>query len=107
MAKAKTAEKKEAAEWMYEVISRPHVTEKSTRGSEHSQVTFQVPGWASKPQVKLAVEVLFGVQVKGVNTLILKGKTKGFRGNKGFRSDLKKAIVTLAEGQTIDVAGGV
>lgn len=106
---AKTKEKKgsEAAEWMYEIIAQPHVTEKATMGSAHAQVTFRVPDWATKPKVKEAVETLFGVKVKGVNTLILKGKTKRFKGHKGFRSDMKKAIVTLEEGQTIDVGAGV
>jgi large subunit ribosomal protein L23 len=103
MAKAK----KEAAEWMYEIISQPHVTEKATMGSQHSQVTFQVPTSATKPQIKEAVEVLFGVKVKGVNTLIQKGKTKRFKGIAGRRSDFKKAIITLEDGQTIDVATGL
>ncbi len=104
MAKAK---KKEAVEWMYEIISRPHVTEKATLGSEHGQVTFQVPLSATKPHIKEAVETLFGVKVKAVNTLIQKGKTKVFKGIKGRRCDFKKAIVTLEEGQTIDVGTGV
>jgi large subunit ribosomal protein L23 len=108
MAKAKTEKKNPAAaEWMYEIISRPHVTEKATLGSQHGQVTFQVPLTATKPQIRQAVEVIFGVKVTGVNTSVAKGKTKVFRGNKGFRSDLKKAIITLAEGQTIDVGTGV
>ncbi|MCC7304901.1 MAG: 50S ribosomal protein L23 [Alphaproteobacteria bacterium] len=108
MAKAKEKTKgSEAAEWMYEIISQPHVTEKATMGSQYSQVTFRVPDWATKPKVKEAVETLFKVKVKGVNTLILKGKTKRFKGQKGFRSDLKKAIVTLEEGQTIDIGTGV
>jgi len=105
MAKAKT--KVEVAEWMYEIIRQPHVTEKATMGSEHGQVTFRVPGWATKPKVKTAVETLFGVKVKGVNTSVLKGKTKRFKGNTGKRGDMKKAIVTLEEGQTIDVGTGV
>lgn len=107
MAKAKAAKGTEAAEWMYEIIASPHVTEKATLGSQYSQVTFKVPGWATKPQVKEAVETLFGVKVKGVNTLILKGKTKRFKGYKGFRSDQKKAIVTLEEGQMIDTGTGI
>ena len=106
MAKAKT-KSTEAAEWMYEIISQPHVTEKATMGSAHSQVTFRVPGWATKPQVKEAVEILFGVKVKAVNTLIQKGKTKRFKGHKGFRTDQKKAIITLEPGQTIDIGTGV
>ena len=104
MAKAKKAE---AQEWMYEIISQPHVTEKSTMGSEHGQVTFQVPKSATKPRIKEAVETLFGVKVKGVNTLIQKGKTKRFRGIMGKRSDMKKAIITLEAGETIDVGTGV
>lgn len=105
---AKAKEKKvEVQEWMYEIVRQPHVTEKATMGSEHGQVTFRVPLSATKPQVKVAVEALFGVKVKGVNTSILKGKVKRFRGFKGKRSNLKKAIVTLEEGQTIDVGTGI
>jgi large subunit ribosomal protein L23 len=99
--------KAEAQEWMYEIISRPHITEKATLGSEYGQVTFIVPNSATKPKIKEAVEVLFGVKVKGVNTLIQKGKTKRFRGVKGKRSDMKKAIISLEDGQTIDVGAGV
>ena len=101
---AKKAGKAEIQEWMYEIISTPHVTEKATRGSESAQVTFKVPMSATKPKIKLAVETLFGVKVKGVNTLIQKGKTKRFKGNVGFRSDEKKAIVKLEEGHTIDTS---
>ncbi len=104
MAKAKKAE---AAEWMYEIIRKPHITEKATLGSEHAQLTFQVPVSATKPQIQEAVEVLFGVKVKGVNTLIQKGKLKRFRGIKGRRNDVKKAVVTLEEGQTIDTETGI
>ena len=104
MAKAK---KTGAAEWMYEIISQPHITEKATMGSEHSQVTFRVPKTATKPQIKQAVETLFSVKVKAVNTLVLKGKVKRFKGALGQRSDLKKAIVTLEDGQTIDLGAGV
>lgn len=104
MAKAK---KIEAAEWMYEIIRSPHVTEKATLGSQYSQVTFKVPNTATKPNIKKAVEVLFGVKVKRVNTLIQKGKTKRFKGIVGKRSDFKKAVVTLEEGQTIDAGAGV
>ncbi len=107
MAKAKAVKGTEAAEWMYQIISQPHVTEKATMGSQYSQVTFRVPDWATKPQVKEAVETLFKVKVKGVNTLVQKGKTKRFKGHKGFRSDQKKAIVTLEEGQMIDTTTGV
>ncbi len=102
------AEKKPAAqEWMYEIITAPHVTEKATLGSEHGQVTFKVPLWADKARIKQAVETLFEVKVKGVNTTILKGKNKRFRGVAGRRSDQKKAIIRLEEGQTIDVGTGV
>lgn len=100
---AKKKEEAKVAEWMYGVISAPVVTEKSTRGSEHSQVTFKVPVKATKPEIKAAVEALFKVKVSRVNTLVQKGKTKVFKGTKAFRSDEKKAIVTLEEGQTIDV----
>ena len=104
MAKAK---KQDVQAWMYDIIRNPVVTEKSTLGSQHSQVTFHVPKTATKPQVKAAVETLFGVKVKGVNTLVQKGKTKRFRGIVGQRSDAKKAVVTLEDGQTIDVGTGV
>lgn len=100
MAAAK--KKAEAQEWMYEIISQPHVTEKATMGSEHNQMTFIVPKTATKPKIKQAVEVLFGVKVKGVNTLIQKGKTKRFKGVMGKRSDIKKAIITLEDGEVID-----
>ena len=99
--------KTEAKEWMYEIISQPHVTEKATMGSEHNQITFRVPTTATKPRIKEAVEVLFGVKVKGVNTLVQKGKTKRFRGVAGRRSNFKKAIITLEEGQVIDTGTGI
>lgn len=99
--------KEQVQEWMYEIISRPHITEKATLGSQHGQVTFIVPTSATKPKIKQAVETLFGVKVKGVNTLIQKGKTKRFKGVKGFRSDMKKAIICLEDGQTIDTSTGV
>lgn len=105
MAAAK--KKAEAQEWMYEIISQPHVTEKATMGSEHNQLTFIVPTTATKPKIKKAIEVLFGVEVKGVNTMVQKGKTKRFRGIAGKRSDFKKAIITLAEGQVIDTGTGI
>ena len=94
-------------ERLYEVIRRPIVTEKSTLGSEHNQVTFQVPLDASKPEIKLAVECLFAVKVKAVNTMRQKGKVKRFRGHLGKRSDTKKAYVTLEEGHSIDVTTGI
>lgn len=104
MAKAKQAE---IQEWMYEVIRHPVVTEKSAMGSEHGQVTFSVPKDATKPRIKLAIETLFGVKVKGVNTMVQKGKTKRFKGVMGRRNDVKKAVVTLEEGQTIDMGTGI
>ncbi len=92
---------------MYDVILAPVVTEKSTRVSEHNQVVFKVRMEASKPDIKAAVEGIFGVKVLAVNTLVQKGKMKRFKGRVGFRSDAKKAIVTLAEGQNIDVTTGI
>jgi large subunit ribosomal protein L23 len=92
---------------MYDMIRSPVVTEKSTLGSQHNQVTFRVPLDARKPEIKAAVEGLFKVKVKAVNTLRLEGKTKRFRGTIGKRPDVKKAVVTLAEGHTIDVTTGV
>ena len=89
----------------YDTIVRPLVTEKATIGNEYGQVSFIVTINATKPEIKAAVEMLFNVQVTAVNTSILKGKTKNFRGRRGRRSDVKKAIVTLAEGQTIDLIG--
>lgn len=91
----------------YDVISSPVITEKSTLVSDFNQVIFNVPGTASKPQIKAAVEALFGVKVTAVNTLVRKGKTRRFRGRLGRQSDQKKAIVTLAEGQSIDVSTGL
>lgn len=104
---ANKKEKVEVAEWMYEIIRNPIVTEKSTMGSSHGQVTFRVPLSASKPRIKTAVETLFKVDVTKVNTLVQKGKTKRFKGIKAFRGDQKKAVVTLKEGQTIDVGTGL
>jgi len=94
-------------EQMYDIISAPVITEKATLGSEFGQVTFRVPLTASKPEIKAAVEGVFGVTVTAVNTLVAKGKSKRFRGTIGRRSDTKKAIVTLADGQSIDVTTGV
>ena len=94
-------------EQMYALVRAPVITEKSTMGSEHNQVTFRVPLTANKRQVKAAVEGLFNVKVSAVNTLRVMGKTKRFRGRIGQRSDYKKAIVTLAEGSKIDVTTGV
>ncbi len=91
----------------YDIILSPVITEKATRVSEHNQVVFKVRKDATKPQIKEAIEGVFGVKVKAVNTLVQKGKMKRFRGRVGFRSDVKKAIVTLAEGQNIDVTTGI
>jgi len=91
----------------YDVIVAPVVTEKSTMASEHNQVVFDVSIDASKPEIKAAVEELFSVKVKAVNVLVRKGKTKRFRGMIGKRKDVKKAIVTLVDGQTIDIASGL
>jgi large subunit ribosomal protein L23 len=91
----------------YDVIVSPAITEKSTMASEQNQVVFNVAKKASKPEIKAAVEALFGVKVMAVNTLVRKGKTKRFRGTVGRQSDVKKAIVTLADGQSIDVATGL
>jgi large subunit ribosomal protein L23 len=90
-------------EELYDVIRSPLVTEKSTMASENSQVVFKVSMNATKPEIKEAVERLFNVKVVAVNTLIRKGKTKRFKGVRGQQSDFKKAIVTLAEGQAIDI----
>jgi large subunit ribosomal protein L23 len=90
-------------EELYDVIRAPLVTEKSTMVSESNQVMFKVAMTATKPHIKEAVERLFNVKVLAVNTLIRKGKVKRFRGVKGQQSDFKKAIVTLEEGQTIDI----
>ena len=94
-------------ERIYELIRSPIVTEKSTMLSEFNQVSFRVPLNASKPEIKAAVEDLFKVNVTAVNTLRQKGKVKLFRGRPGKRVDIKKAIVTLAEGQSIDISTGV
>ena len=92
---------------MYEVIRRPIVTEKSTMSSEHGQIVFQVALDANKFEIKQAIEQLFKVKVRKVNTLRQKGKTKRFRGTKGRRPDIKKAYVTLEEGHSIDVTTGI
>ncbi|TBX24699.1 MULTISPECIES: 50S ribosomal protein L23 [Nioella] len=91
----------------YDVIRKPVITEKSTMASENGAVVFEVAIDANKPQIKEAVENLFGVKVKAVNTTITKGKTKRFRGQLGKRKDVKKAYVTLEEGNTIDVSTGL
>lgn len=101
------AEKKTVIERDYEVILGPVVTEKSTLGAQYGQITFKVRNDASKPEIKRAVESLWSVDVTKVNTNVVKGKTKRFRGVVGKRSDYKKAIVTLKEGQTIDLGASV
>ena len=91
----------------YDVILSPIITEKATMASERNQVVFRVASSATKPQIKEAVEKLFDVKVKAVNTLVRKGKFKAFRGRPGMQADLKKAIVTLEEGHRIDVTTGL
>ena len=91
----------------FDVIVAPHITEKSTLASEHNAVVFKVATKATKPQIKAAVEAIYGTTVVSVNTLTQKGKTKRWKGRPYKRSDVKKAIVTLAEGQSIDVTSGI
>jgi large subunit ribosomal protein L23 len=91
----------------YDVIVSPAITEKSTMASEQNQVVFNVARKASKPEIKAAIEALFSVKVTAVNTHIRKGKVKRFRGTIGRQSDVKKAVVTLADGQSIDVSTGL
>ncbi len=91
----------------YDVIVSPVITEKATNASEENKVIFKVRKDATKPQIKAAVEVLFDVKVEAVNTLLRKGKRKTFRGRQGQQSDMKKAVVTLAEGSRIDVTTGL
>ncbi len=104
MAKAKQAE---IALEHYDVVLSPVITEKSTQVSEHNQVVFKVANSATKPEIKAAIEALFDVKVTGVNTMIAKGKTKRWKGTKYRRSDVKKAVITLAEGEMIDVTTGI
>ncbi len=94
-------------EAMFQVVRSPVITEKATMLTERNQVAFRVSIDATKPEIKAAVEGLFGVKVLGVNTLVQKGKTKRFRGRPGVRSDVKKAYVQLAEGQSIDMSTGL
>ncbi|MBZ6379451.1 50S ribosomal protein L23 [Pacificimonas flava] len=101
------ADTKQAALSHYDIIRAPIITEKSTMVSEHNQVVFEVAKGATKPEIKAAVEALFDVKVTGVNTLISKGKTKRWKGRPYRRTDVKKAIITLAEGEMIDVTSGV
>jgi large subunit ribosomal protein L23 len=91
----------------YDVVRRPVITEKATMASEANAVVFEVAKDAAKPQIKEAIEALFGVKVKAVNTVVAKGKAKRFRGMRGRRADIKKAYVTLEEGNTIDVTTGL
>jgi large subunit ribosomal protein L23 len=91
----------------YDIIRSPVVTEKSTLASEHGQIVFDVAVDATKSDIKAAVEGLFSVKVKAVNTLVRKGKVKRFRNTLGVRNDTKKAIVTLVDGQSIDISTGV
>jgi large subunit ribosomal protein L23 len=91
----------------YDIVLAPHITEKSTMMSEHNAVVFKVAPKASKPEIKAAIEALFNVKVTNVNTIVSKGKTKRWKGKPYQRSDVKKAIITLAEGQSIDVTGGI
>jgi len=91
----------------YDVVLAPHITEKTTLLSENNSVVFKVAGTASKPEIKAAVEALFGVTVTGVNTIVTKGKTKRWKGQAYKRSDSKKAIVTLKDGDTIDITSGI
>lgn len=103
----RSAATKVSNERMYELLRRPVVTEKSTLASQHGQVVFMVPTDASKPEIKAAVEGIFKVKVKAVNTLNAHGKVKRFRGQPGRRADSKKAYVTLVEGHTIDITTGI
>jgi large subunit ribosomal protein L23 len=91
----------------YDLIRRPIITEKATMASEHGAVVFEVAMDATKPEIKKAIEALFNVKVKAVNTTVTKGKVKKFRGKTGRRRDVKKAYVTLVEGNTIDVTTGL
>ena len=94
-------------EAMYEIVRNPVITEKATMLSEKNQFVFRVSIGATKPEIKASVEGLFGVNVVAVNTLVQKGKTKRFKGRPGVRSDVKKAYVQLAEGQSIDMSTGL
>ena len=91
----------------FDVIVAPHITEKSTLLSENNAVVFKVATTSTKPQIKAAIEALYGVKVTNVNTIVQKGKTKRWKGRPYKRSDMKKAIITLAEGDMIDVTEGV
>lgn len=102
------AKKQEVDARHYDVILAPHITEKSTLASEHNAIVFKVANEATKPQIKEAVEAIYDRKVSGVNTIVVKGKNKRWRGKPYRRSDVKKAIVTLAEGQdSIDITSGI
>lgn len=101
------AKKQEIDARHYDVVLAPHITEKSTLLSENNAVVFKVANDATKPQIKEAVEALFDVKVAGVNTIVTKGKTKRWKGKPYKRNGMKKAIVTLAEGDSIDVTSGI
>ena len=101
------AKKQEVDVRHYDVILSPHITEKSTLLSEHNAVVFKVADSATKPQIKEAIEAIYDKKVVSVNTLVSKGKSKRWKGRPYKRSDVKKAIVTLAEGQSIDITEGV
>jgi large subunit ribosomal protein L23 len=94
-------------ERMYEVVRGPIITEKATLGSEHNQVTFRVAIDANKNEIKTAIEGLFDVKVRAVNTSRMKGKVKRWRGRLGKRIATKKAMVTLEEGQSLDISTGI
>ena len=101
------AKKQEIDARHYDVILAPHITEKSTLLSEQNGIVFKVANDATKPQIKEAVEALWGVKVTGVNTIVVKGKTKRWKGRPYKRTDTKKAIVTLKDGDSIDVTSGI
>ncbi len=104
---AKKPEAKAVDNRHYDVVLAPHITEKSTMVSEYNAVVFKVANSASKPEIKAAIEALFDVKVMNVNTIVTKGKTKKWKGTPYKRSDVKKAIVTLATGQSIDITSGI
>ena len=101
------AKKQEIDARHYDVILAPHITEKSTMASENNAVVFKVSGDATKPQIKEAVEAIYDKKVVNVNTINVKGKTKRWRGKPYKRNDVKKAVVTLAEGEMIDITSGI
>jgi len=101
------AKKQEVAARHYDVILAPHITEKSTLASENNAVVFKVANDATKPQIKEAVEAIYDKKVASVNTIVTKGKTKRWRGKPYKRSDFKKAVVTLADGEMIDITTGI